>query len=48
MSESDDLSYGGDVAMNIPLIDNTLALRLVASLDDKAGFVDGRGPCGQR
>jgi outer membrane receptor protein involved in Fe transport len=43
MSESDDLSYGGDVMFNIPLIDDSLALRLVGSVEDLAGFVDGIG-----
>ena len=43
MSESDDISYGGDVVFNIPLVDDSLALRLVASVEDLGGYVDGIG-----
>ena len=43
MWESDELGYGGDVAVNIPLVEDTLALRLVGSWDDLGGFVDGVG-----
>ncbi len=43
MWESDELGYGGDVVFNIPLLEDTLALRLVGSWDDLGGFVDGVG-----
>lgn len=43
VQESDDLNYGGDVVFNIPLIDDTLAVRLVGSWEEQAGFIDGIG-----
>ena len=43
MWESGEIGYGGDIAVNVPLVENTLALRLVASWDDLGGFVDGIG-----
>ena len=41
--ESDELGYGGDIVANVPLIEDTLALRVVGSWDDLGGFVDGIG-----
>ncbi len=43
ISESDERGYTGDVVVNAPLIDDTLALRVVASWDDIGGFIDGVG-----
>jgi iron complex outermembrane receptor protein len=37
---SDDLSYDTDVVVNTPLIDNTLALRVLLGKTDNAGFID--------
>ena len=43
MWESDEIGYGMDAVVNIPLVQDTLALRVVASWDDLGGFVDGIG-----
>ena len=43
MWESDELGYGGDIVVNVPLMEDTLALRLVGSWDNLGGFVDGVG-----
>ena len=43
MDESDELSYGTDFVVNVPLIDETLAMRLVGSWEEKGGFVDAVG-----
>ena len=43
MWESDEVGYGGDIAVNVPLVEDTLALRIVGSWDDLGGFVDGIG-----
>ena len=43
MSESDDLNYGADFMVNVPIAENTLALRLVGSFEESGGFVDGIG-----
>lgn len=37
---SDDLSYDMDLVVNTPLIDDTLALRLLLGTTDNAGFID--------
>jgi outer membrane receptor protein involved in Fe transport len=41
---SDDMSYHLEGAVNIPLIDNKLALRVVAYQDDIAGYIDNVVP----
>lgn len=43
VDESDDMSYGGDIAVNIPLREDSLALRVVGSWEESAGFIDGIG-----
>ena len=43
MSESDDLGYGVDIVANFPLVEDSMALRVVGSFQESAGFVDGVG-----
>ena len=38
--ESDDLSHDSDVIANIPVVDDKLAVRLLLSYSDDAGFID--------
>ena len=37
MYASDELGYGGDIVINAPLIDDSLALRVVANWDEVGG-----------
>lgn len=39
---SDELSYGVDGMINIPLIEDKLALRVVATWEDLGGYIDGK------
>jgi outer membrane receptor protein involved in Fe transport len=40
MAESDDYGYDGDVVINMPLIEDTLALRAMLGYWDTPGFID--------
>jgi iron complex outermembrane receptor protein len=40
MDESDDVGYNGDIVINTPLIEDTLALRAVLGYMKKPGFID--------
>lgn len=39
-AESDDLNHETDVVVNVPLIDNTLGIRVLLSKEKNAGFID--------
>ena len=39
-AHSGDMSFGGDVMLNIPVVNDTFALRLVGSYRDQAGYID--------
>jgi iron complex outermembrane receptor protein len=40
MDESDDIGYNGDIVINTPLIEDTLALRAVLGYMKRPGFID--------
>lgn len=40
MSESDDIGYGGDVTVNVPLVDDVLAFRGTLGYVMEAGYID--------
>jgi iron complex outermembrane receptor protein len=40
MDESDDIGYNGDITVNMPLIEDTLALRAVLGYMKTPGFID--------
>ncbi len=40
--KSDELSYGVDGMFNIPLVEDKLALRVVATWEDLGGYIDGK------
>ena len=41
--DSDELGYGADGAVNIPLVENQLGLRIAGGYDESGGFVDAKG-----
>ncbi len=40
---SDDISFRGSAVANVPLVEDKLALRVVAAYEDQAGFIDSDG-----
>ena len=43
IDDSDELGYGADGVINIPLVDNQLAIRIAGGYEESGGFIDAKG-----
>ena len=41
--DADDLNYSSDIVVNIPIVENTFAIRVAAGYEKQPGFIDGIG-----